>query len=115
MTREITDLLVRQHEIAWSLASYHLETLSTRECLWRPSTRGLHVSVLDDVWRGEWPDHEGYDLGPPSIAWLVWHIGYWWSMVINHSFEDSTLSQESVTSPSHGDEIRAWLLSLHIE
>lgn len=113
MPREITDLLLRQHEVAWSLASYHLETLSTEECLWRPSARGLHVTMLDNSWRGEWPDHEGYDLGPPSIAWLVWHVGSWWSMAINYSFEDSTLNQESVTCPGNAAEIKLWLLSHH--
>jgi hypothetical protein len=111
--KEIANVLLRQYEIAWSLTSYHLENLSTEECLWRPSAKGLHVTVSKDGWRGEWPDHEGYDLGPPSIAWLVWHIGFWWSMTINHSFEDSTLSRESVVCPGTSDDARSWLLSLH--
>jgi len=114
MTREITDLLLRQHEIAWSLASYHLQGLSSEECLWRPSTKGLHVAVSDDGrWHGEWPDHEGYDLGPPSIAWLIWHMGLWWLMTINHSFEDAALTREAVSSPGSADEIRLWLQAFH--
>ena len=113
MSNEIADVLLRQHEIAWSLASYHLESLGTDECLWRPSTKGLHVIVSDTGWRGEWPDHEGYDLGPPSIAWIVWHIGFWWSMTINHSFEDSSLSQESIICPCTSDGVKQWLLSFH--
>jgi hypothetical protein len=43
----------------------------------------------------------------------MWHIGFWWSMAINHSFEDSTLNQESVICPSTSNDARSWLLSLH--
>lgn len=114
MPKEITEVLLRQHEIAWSLASYHLDGLSIEECLWRPSTKGLHVAISDNgSWFGEWPDHEGYDLGPPSIAWLLWHMGFWWSMAINYSFEDSTLDQKTITCPNTTDEIRSWLVSFH--
>lgn len=114
MSREILDVLLRQHEIAWSLASYHLETLSNEECLWRPSSKGLHVSVASDgAWRGEWPDHEGYDLGPPSIAWLLWHMGFWWSMAIAHCFEGASLDRDAVTCPGNVGAAKSWLQGCH--
>jgi hypothetical protein len=109
-SKEIIDVLLKQYEIAWSLTSYHLTNLSSEECLWRPSRKGLHVFISrDGHWRGEWPDHEGYDLGPPSIAWLLWHMGFWWSMTINHSFENATLEKDAVTCPGNGDEVVSWL------
>jgi hypothetical protein len=114
MSREILDVLLRQHEIAWSLTSYHLETLSTEECLWRPSSRGLHVSITSEgAWRGEWPDHEGYDLGPPSIAWLLWHMGFWWSMAIDHCFEGASLDRHAVTCPGGVAAAKSWLQECH--
>jgi hypothetical protein len=114
MPREIVALLLRQHDLAWRLASHHLETLSTEECLWRPSPRGLHVTVSDaGHWEGEWPDHEGYDLGPPSIAWLMWHMVYWWTTVIERSFGDASPDQSEVACPDTSDAIRSWLASLH--
>jgi hypothetical protein len=74
---EVGGYLLRQFDIAWMLASYHLDGLTTEECLWRPARRGLHVHQgPDGAWRGEWPEHEGYDLGPPSIAWTTWHMGF---------------------------------------
>jgi hypothetical protein len=116
MAREIVELLLRQHDIAWQLASYHLDTLDDDgEFLSRPARRGLHVAMLGDRFRGEWPDHEGYDLGPPSIAWLYWHIGFWWSMAIDHSFGDARLAQEAITCPANAKDARAWLQSLHAE
>lgn len=116
MTNETSGYLIRQFETAWALTSYHLDGLATEECLWRPAPVGLHVRQdPDGRWRAEWPEHEGYDLGPPSIAWLTWHLGFWWSMVLDHSLGDATLSLENVTWPGTADGVRAWLGGLHGE
>lgn len=81
---EARDYLIRQFDTAWKLTNFHLDGLATEECLWRPAHEGLHVHhVHDGRWRADWPDQEGYDLGPPSIAWLTWHVGFWWSMVLD--------------------------------
>src|SRR5207245_8210042 len=48
-------------------------------------------------------------VGPPSIAWLTWHLGFWWSMVLDHSFGDGALSRENVMWPGNADAVRAWL------
>ncbi len=68
-----------------------------------------------DRWRADWPAHEGYDVGPPSIAWLTWHLGFWWSMVLNHSFGDGALAHEHVLWPGHAGAVRAWLGRLQSE
>jgi hypothetical protein len=104
---------MRQLETAWKLTSFHLDGLTTDECLWRPAREGLHVHQdADGLWRADWPDHERYDLGPPSIAWLTWHVGFWWSMVFNHSFGDGAVSRESVNWPGTADGVREWVGSL---
>lgn len=111
-----TDLgasLIRQLDIAWALVSFHLDGLTTDECLWRPARRGLHVRRdPDGLWRADWPEHEGYDLGPPSIAWTTWHICFWWSMVLDHSFGRAALSREQVHWPGGADEVRAGIQEL---
>jgi hypothetical protein len=110
MIDEARGYLIRQHETAWALTEYHLGGLTTAECLWRPARAGLHVQRgADGLWRADWPEHEGYDLGPPSIAWLTWHMGFWWSMAIDHAFGDATLAREEVTWPGGADEVRAWI------
>ena len=99
--------LSRQFDMTWKLASFHLDGLTTAQCLWRPAQRGLHVQQLaDGTWRADWPDHEGYDLGPPSIAWITWHICFWWSMVLDHSFGAATLSREQVVWPGTAAAVR---------
>ena len=104
MPTDTRDVLLRQFDTAWKLTALHLDGLTTAECLWRPAPQGLHVHQLEDGrWRADWPDHEGYDLGPPSIAWITWHIDFWWSMVLDHSFGARTLARERVEWP--GDVI----------
>ncbi len=110
MADEIRGYLLRQFDIAWMLTQYHLETLTTEECLWRPAAQGLHVHPgADGRWRADWPDREGYDIGPSSIAWLTWHLGFWWSMVFDHSFGEGRLAREDVVWPGSADEVRAWV------
>lgn len=105
--------LLRQHDTAWSLLTHHLRDLSTAECLWRPAASGLHVHRHGDAaWVADWPEHESYDLGPPSIAWLTWHIGFWWSMALSHSFGDATLTRDAVLWPGDADAARDWLADL---
>jgi hypothetical protein len=107
---ELRDTLFRQFEMGWALASYHLSGLTTEECLWRPAEKGLHIhETADGHWQADWPDHEGYDLGPSSIGWLTWHFGFWWSMVINHSFEEGQLAREAISWPGSAEELRAGL------
>jgi hypothetical protein len=116
MADDLRGTMIRQLDIAWKLAAIHLDALTTEECLWRPARRGLHVHQgTDRQWHADWPSHEGYDLGPPSIAWVTWHMGFWWSMVLNHSFGDGTLSRERVRWPGHAGAVIEWLGALHLE
>lgn len=106
--------LLRQLDTAWALARYHLDGLTTEICLWRPAEHGPHIHrAPDGSWCADWPEHESYGLGPPSIAWLTWHVGVWWSMALDHSFGDGTLTREQVTWPGTADAVRAWLGRLH--
>ncbi len=116
MAAALRDVLLQQFDTAWMLTNYHLETLTTDECLWRPAARGLHVQQLPDGrWRADWPDHEGYDLGPSSIAWLTWHMVFWWSMVLDHSFGEARLSREDVVWPGSADAVRTEIARLEAE
>lgn len=105
--------LRRQYQTAWSLLDHHLATLTTDECLWRPADAGLHVHPTAAGWQADWPTHEGYDLGPSSIGWLTWHLVFWWSMVIDHSFGDGQLAREDVAWPGSADALRDQVGVLH--
>jgi hypothetical protein len=115
MGHEIRDALLRQFDIAWGITDYHLDGLGTEECLWRPANKGLHVQLHDGEWRADWPEHEGYDLGASSIAWLTWHMVFWWRMVIDHSFGAASLAREDVPWPGTAEAVRARIVELQVE
>lgn len=113
MTNDEQGCLQRQLETAWKLMSYHLDGLTTEGCLWRPAARGLHVQQqADGGWQADWPDRESYDLGPPSIAWLTWHVGFWWSMALDYSFGAGALNRDDVLWPGDAQQVRDWLARL---
>jgi DinB superfamily len=110
---EIRATLPWQFDVAWRLALFHLDGLTTAECLWRPAPKGPHVRQdADGRWRADWPEQQSYDLGPPSIAWITWHIGYWWSMVLDHSFGKGSLARENVRWPGSAEATRDWIQQL---
>ncbi|MDR0392248.1 MAG: DinB family protein [Planctomycetaceae bacterium] len=92
----IRNTIKNQFDIAWSLLEIHLNELGDEECLWKPSTRGLGVEKKYEQWHPDLPESEGYKIGPPNIAWLTWHIIFWWSMVLDYSFGNGTLKQEDI-------------------
>lgn len=117
MSGEEADLkttLLGQFDTAWKLAHYHLDGLTDEECLWRPAAKGLHIHLdTDGVWRADWPEHEGYDIGPASIGWITWHMIFWWSSALDHNFADGTLTKDDVTWPGSADAVRGELTRLH--
>ncbi|MBB6095438.1 hypothetical protein HNQ60_004328 [Povalibacter uvarum] len=110
----LRDSLLRQFDTAWKLTSYHLDGLTTEECLWRPALRGLHIyDSGNGQWRVDWPESEGYEIGPASIGWLSWHMIFWWSMAVDHSFGDATLARDRVVWPGSAEGVRKRLTDLH--
>ena len=106
MSVELRMVLLQQYDIAWALTDYHLTDLRTEECVWRPAAAGLHVHLgPDGEWSADWPTHEGYGLGPSSIGWLTWHLEFWWTMVLDHSFGDATLAREQVRWPGTAEAV----------
>ena len=100
MNEPLRDCLLRQLDTAWTLAEFHLDGLTIEDCLWRPAARGPHVRRFEGSWVADWPIDENYQAGPPSIAWIGWHLLFWWSMAIDHNFGGATLEREDVGWPS---------------
>lgn len=107
------DAILFQFDIAWELLACHLKGLQEEECLWRPSRNSLHVHYKNGVWQADWPTRESYDLGPSSIAWTMWHILFWWSMALDHSFGSGALVRESVCWPGSTERAKQQIAELH--
>ena len=71
--------------------------------------------TMVQVWVADWPEREDYAAGPPSIAWITWHVGFWWSMVLDHSFGPAKLTKDEIFWPGDADGVRAWFERLQQE
>ncbi|MCU6733663.1 DinB family protein [Diplocloster agilis] len=99
-----------QLDIVWQLFEYHCHDLSEKEAMWCKTFQGLQIRKSDDKWEADWPDTENYAIGPASIAWIMWHIIYWWKNVLRASKNKKTMAKEDVIWPGSVelaiDEIR---------
>ncbi|WP_419823054.1 DinB family protein [Anoxybacterium hadale] len=102
----LVDTLLFQFDIACQMLDFHLHDLDNGTCLWRPGGRGLHVTENQGVWSADWPENEEYGMGASSIAWITWHILFWWSMVFDYSFGSGTLTKEAVTWPGSAQAVK---------
>jgi hypothetical protein len=111
-TDRIRSMISFQLDISWQLLEFHLTGLEDKECLWRPGGKGLHVHHHAGIWRSDWPDRETYDIGPASVSWLTWHIIFWWSMALDHSFGEGKLTREDVQWPGSTADAKEKITSL---
>ena len=114
MSERLRDCLLRQLDTAWKLAQFHLDGLTIEDCLWRPAPLGPHVRRIEEgAWVADWPVEEEYRAGPPSIAWIGWHMLYWWSMALDQNFGAARLEREDVGWPGDAEGLRLELGALH--
>ena len=74
------DVLLRQLELVWSFAvQFVLDGVQEELALWEPSTNVVTVHNAGGEWIADWPDEEHPPLPDATIAWLLWHIEFWWT------------------------------------
>ncbi|MBA3524325.1 MAG: DinB family protein [Geodermatophilaceae bacterium] len=107
-------LLRWQLSMTWSLAEYHLRELTDAFCLWQP-TPGCFTVRPDPTgrWWPDWDD-EGPDSAPGVTAgWITWHLGWWWSTVLDHVQDRPPPRREDVEWPGSAAAAVDWLTGLH--
>ena len=93
----------RQFELAWSLAELHLAALAEEDFLWEPANVCWTVHRDDaGVWRPDWTETEPDPVPVPTIAWLTWHIDYWWTAAINTLTDKARRDWSDVVWPGTG-------------
>ena len=76
-------LLQRQLDIMWRFAdSYVIDRVDLDAALWEPSNNVCTVHRGPDGWSADWPDEDNGPLPDATIAWLLWHIEWWWNDTI---------------------------------
>ena len=76
-------LLRRQLDIMWRFATdFIIDQIDLELALWEPSTHVCTVHQTGDGWSADWPDEDKGPLPDATIAWLLWHIEWWWTDTI---------------------------------
>ena len=109
-------VLRTQFHIAWSLLQLHLRALTTDDWLWSPASEAWTWTVRrrqDDKWVPDWSSEPVEPLPIPTIAWLTWHIGWWWTTTIAYLAGAQVPDRTAVVWPGSPDATTAWLGELH--
>jgi hypothetical protein len=104
-------LLRWQFDLTWSLFEYHLAELKPGDFLREPA--GLCWTIRQDG-SPDWAETEPDPIPVPTIAWLTWHIGWWWSVALDHATGRAPRGREEITWPG-ADATVEWLRGLREE
>lgn len=89
-----------QFDLAWALGDLHLSALTEDDFLWEPAPLVWTVHPGEDGrWRPDWADAEPDPIPVPTIAWLTWHILWWWSTALDHLAGAPARDHTDVTWP----------------
>ncbi|MEV4767496.1 DinB family protein [Micromonospora chokoriensis] len=109
-------LLRWQFDLAWSLFEYHLERLAPEDFLWEPATHCWSVRRgADGSWTPDWADTEPDPIPVPTIGWLTWHMGWWWTVTIDHLRGRPPRERADVAWPGVGEPTVVWLRGMRTE
>lgn len=107
------DLLRGQFDLTWSLCDHHLQRLEPDDALWEPVSHCWTVHLgTDDRWWPDWADTEPDPVPVPTIAWLSWHLGWWWSVTIEHVQGHAPRRRHEVSWPGDAAGVVEWLRAL---
>ncbi len=113
MTPDIAlDALRWQFDMTWELAQYHLAPLTDYECLWQPAHASWTVRLVDGLWEHDWDEAGPATPAPPSIAWITWQIGWWWTEALARVHGEPGPGPQGVRWPGSADGVRAQLTQL---
>jgi DinB superfamily len=110
------DLLRWQFDLTWSLLKLHLEQLTPDDFLWEPMAHcwTVHRGV-DGEWVPDWQEPEPEPAPIPTIAWVTWHIGWWWTVTMDHAQGRSPRDRSEVGWPGEGTATIEWLRNLRMD
>lgn len=66
-------------------------------------------------WIADWADTEPDPIPVPTIGWLSWHIGWWWSVAIDHVRHQPPRERTAVGWPGPGSPTVEWLRHLRAD
>lgn len=95
--------LLWQFDLTWALADLHLAALVEDDFFWEPAP--LCWTVRPDavgIWRPDWADTEPDPIPVPTVAWLTWHVLWWWSTTIDKVQGATPRDRDEIVWPGDG-------------
>lgn len=110
------ELLRWQFDLTWSLFDLHLEQLRAEDFLWEPADLCWNVRQRNDgTWIPDWDESELDPIPVPTIAWIMWHIDWWWTVTLDHIQGRRPRDRTEIAWPGDGDAATLRLRGLHDE
>ena len=105
-----------QFGLTWKLAGVHVPALTDESCLWEPAPGCWNVrQSADGRWRPDWADAEPDPPPPTTIAWLTWHLIWWWSGLLAALRGETSAAHDEVDWPGSADAVVRRLEALSTE
>ncbi|WP_020672227.1 DinB family protein [Amycolatopsis nigrescens] len=110
------DLLRWQFDLTWSLFEVHLEQLKPEDFGWEPAAHCWAVRRdADGAWTPDWADTEPEPIPVPTIGWVGWHLGWWWTVTLDHAQGRKPRHRTEIAWPGDGQAAIDWLRGLRLE
>ncbi|WP_326635589.1 DinB family protein [Streptosporangium sp. NBC_01755] len=110
------ELLRWQFDLTWSLFEFHLEQLKPEDFLWEPAAHCWTVRPgADGVWVPDWEESELDPVPVPTLGWVTWHIGWWWTVTLDHAQGRTPRERTEIGWPGNGQATVDWLRDLRTE
>jgi DinB superfamily len=113
VTTSLLDVIRWQFDLTWSLLDGHLAALSDDECLWEPSDGCWTVrETAPGHWLADWEEPEPTPAPPSTIAWVTWHVGWWWTETLARTSGTLPPPRTEIGWPGSAADTVAWLRGL---
>ena len=107
------DILRFQFDLTWSLFESHLDQLTPQSLLWEPAPVCWNMRMdRDGEWIPDWDESDPNPIPVPTIGWLTWHIGWWWTTALSHARGRSPLDRTEIRWPGELATVIEWLRDL---
>ncbi len=77
-----TEPFAFQLEVSSMLLDYHLAGLAADDLFWAPAPVHWTMHDREAGWEPDWAETEPDPVPVPTIAWLTWHLQWWWSSTL---------------------------------
>lgn len=111
----IRRLLRDQLAIAWALLEHHLQNVTDEDLMWPPAPLNWTMHRNSNGWEPDWADTEPLPTPVPTVAWLTWHLGWWWTTATAHLNRSVIPQRKEISWPGTATGTVEWLTRIHAD